>query len=121
MALCLTVAMLATAGLVIDGGRSLAASRAATAVAPPAAREADEQLDVLALNSSSLQLGSQAVVVGDEALSGAGYSGGCSLDGVDGVVCTASTTIHTTMLTLVGIDTLTIHGTGAAVTAVGVP
>ena len=121
MALCLTVSMLATAGLVTDGGRALASSRAATSVAQQAARQADEQLDVISLDSSTLQLDGQAVQAGDDGLAAAGYSGSCTIEGADGVVCSATTSIHTTMLTLIGIDTLTVHGTGAAITAVGVP
>lgn len=111
----LMVALLALAGLVIDGGRKLNENASAYAIAQEAARAGAGMVDRSAAYSSGafrVDPG-QAVAAARAYLANAGYRGSVSVDGADRIRVTVTITEPTLVLSLVGINTL--HATGTAV------
>jgi len=118
----LMVALLALAGLVIDGGRKLNAAGKAYAIAQEAARAGAGQVDTsVAYRSGSFQVDqAQAIAAARDYLAGSGYSGAVSADGADRIRVTVTVTEQTAVLSLIGIDTMTSAGTAVASLVTGV-
>jgi hypothetical protein len=118
----MVVALLALAGLVIDGGRKLAESQSAYAIAQEAARAGAGMVD----RSAAYQSGAfrvdqtQALAAARAYLAGAGYRGSVGLEGTDQVRVTVTVTRPTTVLSLIGIDSMTSTGTAVASLVSGV-
>lgn len=114
------VALLALAGLVVDGGRALAARAAADAVAEQAARAGAGALDVGALHRGGVLLDpSAAVAAADGSLAAAGWTGTASATSTT-VDVTVWTTVPTDLLGIVGIHALSVRVTATATVVHGV-
>ncbi len=118
-----TVALLAGAGLVIDGGTALAARGRAIGDAYAAARAGAEALDQSAFATAGTVTDdpAAAAAAAHQALAVDGDDAGAEVS-VDGRVVTVRVTITapTNLLGVVGIDTLTVHGEGSARAVYGV-
>lgn len=110
-----TVALFAVAGLVIDGGYTLGAQRRAMNTAEQAARAGADELDQGALRDGEVRVDPQrAAQTVREYLTAAKVRGTVSV--TDGTVTvTVSTVQETTLLKIVGVDTLPITATASAV------
>ncbi len=122
MLAALMVALLALAGLVIDGGRKLNQSSSAFAVAQEAARAGAGMVDrSTAYRSGTFQVDQgQAVAAARAYLASAGYTGTVSADGTQRIRVTVTVTGHTLVLSLIGIDTMTSTGSAVASLVSGV-
>ena len=118
----LTVGMLAMASLVIDGGAALAARGRAADVAQQAARAGAD-----ALAPSSLRRGdpaglavnpAAAVLAADQVLHVGAVSGQVSVSG-DTVTVTVEITRRTSILSAIGVDTVTGHASATAAVLYG--
>jgi len=118
----LMVALLALAGLVIDGGRKLNQSASAYAVAQEAARAGAGLVDrSVAYSSGTFRVDqAQAVAAARAYLASAGYTGTVSADGTQRIRVTVTVTAHTLVLSLIGIDTMTSTGSAVASLVTGV-
>ena len=116
------VALLALAGLVIDGGRKLNQSANAFAVAQEAARAGAGMVNRSAAYRSGTFLvdQAQAVAVARAYLASAGYPGTVTADGTQRIRVTVTVTEHTLVLSLIGIDTMTSTGSAVASLVTGV-
>lgn len=121
MLLALMIVMLALAGLVIDGGRKLDATQTAYAIAQEAARAGAGQVNTsAAYRSGTFKVDiPRALALAREYLHNSGYSGSVSASG-DDIRVTVHVTVHTTMLSLVGVDTLKSSGSAVASLVTGV-
>ncbi len=116
----LLVAILVLMGLVVDGGSALTAQQAASDEAQQAARAGAGALSVNALRSGTLQLDSAAAVSAAEAFTvAAGHPGTASVS--SGVV---TVSVHyrvpTSLLGLVGVNSLPVSATASAVDVEGI-
>jgi putative Flp pilus-assembly TadE/G-like protein len=111
----LTIGILALAGLTLDGGLALSAKVKANGQAQAAARAGAQAIDLSAYRSTgTLQLvPTQAVADAQGYLATVGASGSVTVSG-DTVTVTITATQGTQLLGLVGISSLTVHGTGSA-------
>ncbi|WP_245960240.1 pilus assembly protein TadG-related protein [Prauserella flavalba] len=111
----LVVGILALAGLTLDGGLALAAKVKANGEAQAAARAGAQAIDLSAYrNTGTLQLvPAQAVADAQSYLATVGASGSVTVSG-DTVTVSITATQGTQLLGLVGISSLTVHGTGSA-------
>lgn len=111
----LLVAILALAGLTLDGGLALAAKVRANGQAEAAARAGAQALDLDAYRTSGTVrlLPAQAVADAERYLTSTGATGTVSVSG-DTVTVTITATQHTQLLGLVGISALSVHGNGSA-------
>jgi hypothetical protein len=111
----LVVGILALAGLTLDGGLALAAKVKANGEAQAAARAGAQAVDLSAYrNTGTLQLlPGQAVADAQNYLAVVGASGTVTVSG-DTVTVAITATQDTQLLGLVGISSLTVHGTGSA-------
>lgn len=110
----ISVAMLALAGLVIDGGYAMAAKREAARAAEQAARAAADQLDTDSLRTGGHQIATaDAAATGRAYLSAAGESGTVSING-DTVTVTVSKTQASTILSAFGKDAFTVRSSATA-------
>jgi len=118
----LMVALLALAGLVIDGGRKLNENASADAVAQEAARAGAGMVNTSAAYASgSFRVDpGQAVSAARAYLAGAGYKGSVTVTGADQIRVTVTVTEHTLVLSLIGIDTMKAKGTAVASLVAGV-
>ena len=118
MIVVLTIAVVAASGLVIDGGRVLAARRDATNIAAAAARTAAQELDVTRFeNNNQVDLISDdARKVAEEILTRQGYALADTTITVDGptVRVEIRDDVPLTLLALTGIRTRTVVGTATA-------
>ena len=118
MIVVLTIAVVAASGLVIDGGRVLAARRDATNVAAAAARTAAQELDVTQFeNDNQVNLISDdARNVAQEILTRQGYAASDTTVTIDGptVRVEIRDDVPLTLLALTGIRTRTVVGTATA-------
>ncbi len=117
----LMVALLAFTGLVIDGGRKLDQTENAYAVAQEAARAGAGMVNTSAAYGSgtySVDL-AQALAAARAYLAKAGYSGTVSGSG-NKISVTVTIVLRTTVLSLVGIDTMTARGNAVASLVTGV-
>jgi Flp pilus assembly protein TadG len=121
MLLVLMVVMLALAGLVIDGGRKLNATEQAYAIAQEAARAGAGQVNTSAAYRSGTYRVDipEALAAARSYLASAGYSGSVSASG-NNIRVTVHVTERTTLLSLVGIDTLKSSGSAVASLVTGV-
>lgn len=116
----LSVGLFVLVGLVVDGGRALAARRHAVDVAEEAARLGADQLSVDALRNGSYVVDPTAAADAvEEELRTAGLTGTVSVSGDDVTVDVRSVT-QTTILGIVGLRAISISGTATAVDLHGV-
>jgi len=114
------VALFALVGLVVDGGRALAARRQAIDVAEQAARTGADQLSVDSLRNGSYVVDPTAAAIAvDDELRVAGMSGTVSVSG-DEVIVSVHTVTRTTILGIVGLRAISVSGTATAVDLHGV-
>lgn len=117
---CLGVGLFAVVGLVVDGGRVLAARRAAIDIAEQAARTGADQLSVDGLRKGVYLVdpasASQAV---DAALRAAGMTGTTSVSG-DSVTVYVHTMVPATILGIVGLHGFSVAGVARATNLHGV-
>jgi Flp pilus assembly protein TadG len=118
----LMAALLALAGLVIDGGRKLNESSSAYAVAQEAARAGAGMVDrSTAYRSGTFRVDEgQALAAARSYLASAGYSGAVTADGTQRIRVTVTVTEPTLVLSLIGIDTMTSTGSAVASLVTGV-
>lgn len=111
----LTIGILALAGLTLDGGLALSAKVKANGQAEAAARAGAQAIDLAAYRSTgTLQLAPvQAVADAQSYLATVGASGTVTVSS-DTVTVTITASQNTQLLGLVGISSLTVHGTGSA-------
>lgn len=117
----LTLAILALAGLSLDGGLALAAQVRATGQAESAARAGAQALDLgtyRATGQVRLDPG-QARTRAHDYLTATGVTGTVTASG-DAVTVTVTTTHRTQLLGLVGIGALSVHGSASAAPQRGV-
>jgi Flp pilus assembly protein TadG len=121
MLLVLMVVMLALAGLVIDGGRKLDATQKAYAIAQEAARAGAGQVNTsAAYRSGTYRVDVPRALASARAyLASAGYSGSVSASG-NNIRVTVHVTERTTLLSLIGIDSLNSNGSAVASLVTGV-
>jgi Flp pilus assembly protein TadG len=115
------VVLLCFAGLAIDGGRKLAESQNAYSVAEEAARAGAGMVNTTtAYGSGRYQVSEpEALAAARAYLAKAGYGGTVTSTG-NRIRVTVTVTEHTTVLSLIGIDTLTSKGTAVASLETGV-
>ena len=111
----LVVAILALAGLTLDGGLALASKVQANDEAQSAARAGAQAIDLAAYRATGVVHLSPATAVTDAQhyLAGIGATGTVSVAG-DTVTVTVTAVRHTQLLQLVGITVLTVHGQASA-------
>jgi Flp pilus assembly protein TadG len=111
----LVVAIVAMAGLTLDGGLALAAKVRAGGHAEAAARAGAQALDLGAYRTTgTVQLvPDQAVAEAQTYLAQVGATGTVSVS-ADTVTVAVTSTHRTQLLGLVGISSLPVHGTGSA-------
>ena len=115
------VALLALAGIVIDGGAKLTAAENATAIAQEAARAGAGMVSQpTAYTKGSFVVDqSQAVQAAEQYLSqpsvtGAGYQGSVTREGTQSIQVTVTFAEPTRVLSIIGIDQVTGSGTATA-------
>ena len=110
-----TLALLAMAGLVLDGGLALAAKVHAIDDAQAAARAGAQAIDIpLYRSTGTITLDpAQAVADAQGFLAVAGEHGTVTVTG-ETVAVTVTITQPTQILSVVGVDQLTVTGTGSA-------
>jgi hypothetical protein len=110
-----TLALLAMAGLVLDGGLTLAAKVRAIDDAQAAARAGAQAIDIpLYRATGQITLDpSQAVADAEHYLAGAGNTGTVAVTG-NQVTVTVRLIQPTQILSIVGVDTMSVTGTGTA-------
>ncbi|SOC49476.1 hypothetical protein SAMN05660748_2203 [Blastococcus aggregatus] len=102
-------------GLAVDGGAKVAATQRANAIADEAARAGGQALDVSAALAGDVRVDpGAAVAAAQDYLSRNGVQGAVAV--VDGDTLTVTTTITepTSLLSLIGIQTMTVEGSGTA-------
>ena len=102
-------------GLAVDGGAKVAATQRANAIADEAARAGGQALDVSAALAGDVRVDpAAAVVAAQNYLTRNGVQGAVTV--VDGDTLTVTTTITepTAFLGLIGIQTMTVEGSGTA-------
>jgi hypothetical protein len=111
----LMLGLLALAGLGLDGGLALAAKVRATGQAESAARAGAQAIDFAAYRETgALRLVSAgADALARRYLAGIGATGTVTAT-VDTVTVTVTTSQRTQLLSLIGIPTISAHGSGAA-------
>lgn len=116
----LAVAAFALAGLVVDGGRELAAEQHAYALAEAAARAGAGALSTGGLHQGTLVVDpARAVAAADALLVAGGHPGRVSVAG-DSVTVRVSWSAPTDLLCLVGIDTFRVRAAATATDANGI-
>jgi Flp pilus assembly protein TadG len=122
MLAALMVALLALAGLVIDGGRKLNQSASAYAIAQEAARAGAGMVDrSAAYRSGTFRVDEgQALTAARAYLASVGYTGAVSGDGTQRIRVTVTVTEPTLVLSLIGIDSMTSTGSAVASLVTGV-
>ena len=110
-----TLALLAMAGLVLDGGLTLAAKVRAIDDAQAAARAGAQAIDIpLYRATGQIALDpAQAVADAEHYLTASGQTGTVAVAG-DQVTVTVRLTQPTQILSIVGVDTMGVSGTGTA-------
>jgi Flp pilus assembly protein TadG len=121
MLVVLMVALLALAGLVIDGGRKLDATQKAYAIAQEAARAGAGQVNTsAAYRSGTFKVNPQQARAAAHAyLISAGYSGSVSVSG-NSIKVVVHVTEATAVLSLIGIRTFSSTGSAVASLIAGV-
>lgn len=121
MLIVLTVALLALAGLVIDGGRKLEATEKAYAIAQEAARAGAGQVNTsAAYRSGTFRVApSQALAAARSYIRSTPYSGNVSVSG-NSIKVTVWVKEPTAVLSLIGIGSFTSRGSAVASLVSGV-
>jgi Flp pilus assembly protein TadG len=111
-AVMLTVTLLLVIGLVLDGGLALSGKSTAMDEAQEAARAGAQALNMAAFRATGTAvLDPQAASAAAEAyLASTGDSGTVQVDG-ETVTVTVTHVQHTQLLSLAGLDTITVHAT----------
>jgi len=122
MLAALFVALLALAGLVVDGGAKLDAAQNATAAAQEAARAGAGIVNTgQAYSTGRFSVDqSRAVAAAQQYLAGAGYRGVAVPAGRNSIRVTVTVRQPTRVLSLIGIDQFTVTETATAVLVTGV-
>jgi hypothetical protein len=114
VAICATM-MLMLAGLVLDGGGRLRKIEDADALAQEAARAGGQQIDQAALlQGRGLRLDPKAAEAAADAYLTRNKVTGTAVATTTLVTVTVDVTYHTSLLSLIGLDNLTVHGVGEA-------
>ena len=111
----LVPSLLLIIGLAVDGGAKVAATQRANAIADEAARAGGQALDVSAALAGDVRVDPGAAVAAAQNYLGRnGVQGAVTV--VDGDTLTVTTTITepTAFLGLIGIQTMTVEGSGTA-------
>lgn len=122
MLLVMFVALLALAGVVIDGGAKLDQAENANAAAEEAARAGAGMVDqarALATGSFAVDQ-AEAVAAARQYLARAGYRGTAAPAGRDAIRVTVTVTAPTRVLSIIGIDSMTSTGSATASLVTGV-
>ena len=122
MLIALMVALLALAGLVLDGGRKLDATQKAYAIAQEAARAGAGQVNTsAAYRSGTFKVDrSQALAAARAYLRSAGYSRWSVSASGNNIRVIVAVTERTTLLSLIGIKAFTSRGSAVASLVTGV-
>lgn len=118
----LFVALIAMAGIVIDGGAKLNQAENATAIAQEAARAGAGMVNQgQALSTGSFTVDqAQAIATAQQYLSSAGYHGSVTPVGAESIQVTVTVTGPTKVLSIIGIDSMTSTGSATASLVTGV-
>lgn len=117
---CMTVALLAVAGLVVDGGTILAARVRAYDDADAAARAGAQALDEAALRQGQVRLDAAAARSAVASFLGrTGSAGTASVTGTR-VEVEVAREVHPHLLSAIGIGSTTVHGHGSATAVRGI-
>jgi len=119
----LTPVLFALAGLVVDGGRALAARQRAADIAEQAARAGVDALDVATLRATGADTidASAAQAAACRYVTTAAAGAGCTVRvGTDTVTVEVTTHTPTVLLGLIGVNTLHAASTATAAPATGV-
>jgi Flp pilus assembly protein TadG len=118
----LFIALLALAGVVIDGGAKLAAAENATSIAQEAARAGAGIVSKTTAYSRGQFVISQgaAIVAARQFLASSGYSGTVSPVGNNSIRVSVRITKPTKVLSIISIDSMTVTGTATAQLVSGV-
>jgi Flp pilus assembly protein TadG len=122
MLVALFVALIALAGIVIDGGAKLNQAENATAIAQEAARAGAgmvNQANAYSTGTFTVDQG-QAIAAAQQYLASAGYHGTVTPVGTESIEVTVTVTAPTRVLSIIGIDTMTSTGTATASLVTGV-
>jgi hypothetical protein len=122
MLLVMFVALLALAGIVIDGGAKLAQAENANALAQEAARAGAGQVNqgqALATGSFTVDQ-AQAEAAAQHYLARLGYRGTAVPDGPDAIRVTVTLVAPTHVLSIIGIDSMRSTGSATASLVTGV-
>ena len=122
MLVALFVALIALAGIVIDGGAKLNQAENATAIAQEAARAGAgmvNQANAYSTGSFTVDQG-QAITAAQRYLAGAGYHGSVTPVGTESIEVTVTVTGPTRVLSIIGIDSMTSTGSATASLVTGV-
>jgi len=114
MTVILVVSILALSGLVLDGGRLLAARREANAVAAGAARAGAQAVDAAAVRASGSGLDAEAATASAQAYLDSSGVEGTVVVAADEVTVTVTKTAHPVLLSLVGMGDRPVTGHGTA-------
>ncbi|MFC5911271.1 TadE/TadG family type IV pilus assembly protein [Streptacidiphilus monticola] len=108
-------ALLAVTGLVVDAGRALTADVQAQGQAEDAARAGAQDIDLARLRTDGTVVlqPAQAQHTATAYLAGEGATGTATATN-EQVTVAVTGTVHTTLLTLVGVTTLHVHGQATA-------
>jgi hypothetical protein len=118
----LFVALVAMAGIVIDGGAKLRQAENAAAIAQEAARAGAGMVSRSAAYSTGRFTVSQqqALAAASAYLTRAGYHGTVTTAGAQGIRVTVTITRPTILLPIIGIDSMTSTGSATAVLVTGI-
>jgi Flp pilus assembly protein TadG len=122
MLVALFVALIALAGIVIDGGAKLNQAENATAIAQEAARAGAgmvNQANAYSTGSFTVDQG-QAITAAQRYLASAGYHGSVTPVGTESIEVTVTVTGPTRVLSIIGIDSMTSTGSATALLVTGV-
>jgi Flp pilus assembly protein TadG len=116
MLLALFVALIALAGIVIDGGAKLNQAENATAIAQEAARAGAGMVNQAnAYSTGTFTVDpAQAIAAAQQYLANAGYQGTVSQPAADSIQVTVTVTAPTRVLSIIGIDSMTSTGSATA-------
>jgi hypothetical protein len=116
MLLVMFVALLALAGIVIDGGAKLAQAENANAIAQEAARAGAGMVNqAKALGTGTFAVDQpQALAAAQQYLARAGYHGTAAPAGPDAIRVTVKVTTPTHVLSIIGINSITSTGSATA-------
>ena len=122
MLLVLFVALIALAGIVIDGGAKLNQAENANAIAQEAARAGAGMVNAgNAYSTGSFTVDqSQAVAAARQYLAAAGYHGTVTTVGTESIQVTVTVTAPTRVLSIIGIDSMSSTGSATASLVAGV-